>query len=60
MKQDSPPQPTVRRGSRERRIPADFVQNTAEYLGRVAGLHLSFRGVSTEWQDAVSGAVGFI
>jgi hypothetical protein len=29
-------------------IPADLVQNTAEYLGRVAGF-LSFRGVSTEW-----------
>jgi Leucine-rich repeat (LRR) protein len=40
-------------------IPADLVQNTAEYLGRVAGL-LSFRGVSTEWQDAVSDAVGFL
>jgi hypothetical protein len=35
------------------------VQNTAEYLGRVAGL-LSFRGVSTEWQGAVSDAVGFL
>jgi hypothetical protein len=40
-------------------IPADLVQNTAEYLGRVAGL-LSFRGVSTEWQGAVSDAVGFL
>jgi Leucine-rich repeat (LRR) protein len=40
-------------------IPTDFVQNTAEYLGRVAGL-LSFRGVSTEWQGAVSDAVGFL
>jgi Leucine-rich repeat (LRR) protein len=40
-------------------IPADLVQNTAEYLGRVAGL-LSFRGVSTEWQAAVSDAVGFL
>jgi hypothetical protein len=40
-------------------IPADVVQNTAEYLGRVAGL-LSFRGVSTEWQGAVSDAVGFL
>jgi hypothetical protein len=38
-------------------IPTDLVQNTAEYLGRVAGL-LSFRGVSTEWQGAVSDAVG--
>jgi hypothetical protein len=35
------------------------VQNTAEYLGRVASL-LSFRGVSTEWQGAVSDAVGFL
>jgi Leucine-rich repeat (LRR) protein len=40
-------------------IPTDLVQNTAEYLGRVAGL-LSFRGVSTEWQRAVSDAVGFL
>jgi Leucine-rich repeat (LRR) protein len=40
-------------------IPADLVQNTAEYLSRVAGL-LSFRGVSTEWQGAVSDAVGFL
>jgi Leucine-rich repeat (LRR) protein len=40
-------------------IPADVVQNTAEYLGRIAGL-LSFRGVSTEWQGAVSDAVGFL
>jgi Leucine-rich repeat (LRR) protein len=41
------------------RIPADLVQTTAEYLGRVAGL-LSFRGVSTAWQGAVSDAVGFL
>jgi Leucine-rich repeat (LRR) protein len=41
------------------RIPTDLVQNTAEYLGRVAGL-LSFRGVSTEWHGAVSDAVGFL
>jgi Leucine-rich repeat (LRR) protein len=40
-------------------IPADLVQNTAEYLGRVASF-LSFRGVSTEWQGAVSDAVGFL
>jgi Leucine-rich repeat (LRR) protein len=40
-------------------LPADLVQNTAEYLGRVAGL-LSFRGVSTEWQGAVSDAVGYL
>jgi Leucine-rich repeat (LRR) protein len=45
--------------SRRRFIPTDLVQNTAEYLGRVAGL-LSFRGVSTEWQGAVSDAVGFL
>jgi Leucine-rich repeat (LRR) protein len=40
-------------------IPTDLVQNTAEYLGRVAPL-LSFRGVSTEWQGAVCDAVGFL
>jgi internalin A len=40
-------------------IPTDLVQNTAEYLGRVVGL-LSFRGVTTEWQGAVSDAVGFL
>jgi Leucine-rich repeat (LRR) protein len=40
-------------------IPTDLVQNTAEYLGRVAGF-LSFRGVSTDWQGAVSDAVGFL
>jgi hypothetical protein len=40
-------------------IPTDLVQNTAEYLGRAAGL-LSFRGVSTEWQGAVRDAVGFL
>jgi hypothetical protein len=45
--------------SRRPFIPTDLVQNTAEYLGRVAGL-LSFRGVSTEWQCAVSDAVGFL
>jgi hypothetical protein len=45
--------------SRRPFIPNDLVQNTAEYLGRVAGL-LSFRGVSTEWQGAVSDAVGFL
>jgi hypothetical protein len=45
--------------STRRFIPTDLVQNTAEYLGRVAGL-LSFRGVSTEWQGAVSDAVGFL
>jgi Leucine-rich repeat (LRR) protein len=56
---ESPLQPIVHQGSRERRIPADLVQNTAEYLGRVASL-LSFRGVSTEWQGAVSDAVGYL
>jgi hypothetical protein len=45
--------------SRRPFIPADLVQNTAEFLGRVARL-LSFRGVSTEWQGAVSDAVGFL
>jgi Leucine-rich repeat (LRR) protein len=40
-------------------IPTDLVQNTAEYLGRVASL-LSVRGVSTECQGAVSDAVGFL
>jgi Leucine-rich repeat (LRR) protein len=45
--------------SRRPFIPTDLVQNTAEYLGRVAGL-LSFRGVSTEWQGAVNDAVGFL
>jgi Leucine-rich repeat (LRR) protein len=57
------PQPSVDTNeqlhSRRPFIPADLVQNTAEYLGRVAGL-LSFRGVSTEWQGAVSDAVGFL
>jgi Leucine-rich repeat (LRR) protein len=45
--------------STRRFIPTDLVQNTAEYLGRVNGF-LSFRGVSTEWQGAVSDAVGFL
>jgi Leucine-rich repeat (LRR) protein len=40
-------------------IPTDLVQNTVEYSDRVACL-LSFRGVSTEWQGAVSDAVGFL
>jgi hypothetical protein len=44
---------------RKRWIPLDLVQNTAEYLGRVVSL-LSFRGVSTGWQGAVSDAVGFL
>jgi hypothetical protein len=41
---------------KKRWIPADLVQNTAEYLGRVAGF-LSFRGVSITWQGAVSDAL---
>jgi Leucine-rich repeat (LRR) protein len=51
--------PVISKSSKKRWIPADLVQNTAEYLGRVAGF-LSFRGVSTEWQGAVSDAVGFL
>jgi Leucine-rich repeat (LRR) protein len=47
------------RSLKRRWIPADLVQNTAEYLGRVAGF-LSFRGVSIMWQGAVSDAVGFL
>jgi Leucine-rich repeat (LRR) protein len=47
------------RSSKKRWIPADLVQNTAEYLGRVAGF-LAFRGVSIAWQGAVSDAVGFL
>jgi hypothetical protein len=43
----------------KRWIALDLVQNTAEYLGRVPSL-LSFRGVSTSWQGAVSDAVGFL
>jgi hypothetical protein len=43
----------------KRWIPLDLVQNAAEYLGRVPSL-LSFRGVSTGWQGAVSDAVGFL
>jgi Leucine-rich repeat (LRR) protein len=49
-----------RRSSRPQRgIPADIVQNIAEYLGRVTSL-LSFRGVSHAWMSAVSDAVGFL
>jgi hypothetical protein len=50
---------TAGRSSKKRWIPADLVQNTAEYSGRVAGF-LSFRGVSTMWQGAVSDAFGFL
>jgi hypothetical protein len=50
----------VTNGSSDTRwVPADLVQNTAEYLGCVPSL-LSFRGVSTAWHDAVSDAVGFL
>jgi hypothetical protein len=50
----------VTNGSSDTRwIPADLVQNTAEYLGCVHSL-LSFRGVSTSWHAAVSDAVGFL
>jgi Leucine-rich repeat (LRR) protein len=63
MLQPKRPQPSIdtheQLHSRRPFIPADLVQNTAEYLGSVAGL-LSFRGVSTEWQAAVSDAVGFL
>jgi hypothetical protein len=49
----------ISKSSKQRWIPADLVQNTAEYLGRVASL-VSFRGVSSAWQHAVSDAVGFL
>jgi hypothetical protein len=49
----------ISKSSKKRWIPADLVQNTAEYSGSVASL-VSFRGVSSEWQDAVSDAVGFL
>jgi hypothetical protein len=49
----------ISKSSKKRWIPADVVQNTAEYSGSVASL-VSFRGVSSEWQDAVSDAVGFL
>jgi hypothetical protein len=49
----------ISKSSKKRWIPADVVQNTAEYSGSVEGL-VSFRGVSSEWQDAVSDAVGFL
>jgi Leucine-rich repeat (LRR) protein len=45
--------------SSKRDIPNDLVQNTAEYLGRVASL-LSFRRVSSQWQSAVCDAVGYL
>jgi hypothetical protein len=47
------------KSSKKRWIPADLVQNAAEYSGSVASL-VSFRGVSSAWQDAVSDAVGFL
>jgi hypothetical protein len=49
----------ISKSSKKRWIPADVVQNTAEYSGSVASL-VSFRGVSLTWQDAVSDAVGFL
>jgi hypothetical protein len=49
----------ISKSSKKRWIPADLVQNTAEFSGSVASL-VSFRGVSSEWQDAVSDAVGFL
>jgi hypothetical protein len=49
----------ISKSSKKRWIPADLVQNTAEYLGSVASL-VSFRGVSSMWQVAVSDAVGFL
>jgi hypothetical protein len=49
----------IRKSPKKRWIPADLVQNTAEYSGSVASL-VSFRGVSSMWQDAVSDAVGFL
>jgi hypothetical protein len=49
----------ISKSSKKRWIPADLVQNTAEYSGSVARL-VSFRGVSSAWQDAVSDAVGFL
>jgi hypothetical protein len=51
--------PPERDKAMKRWIPLDLVQNTAEYLGCVPSL-LSFRGVSTGWQGAVSDAVGFL
>jgi hypothetical protein len=53
------PAPPCRHTTLKRWIPLDLVQNTAEYLGCVPSL-LSFRGVSTGWQGAVSDAVGFL
>jgi hypothetical protein len=49
----------ISRSSKKRWIPADLVQNTAEFSGSVASL-VSFRGVSPVWQVAVSDAVGFL
>jgi hypothetical protein len=49
----------ISKSSKKRWIPADLVQNTAEYSGSVASL-VSFRGVSSMWQDAVSDALGFL
>jgi hypothetical protein len=49
----------ISNSSKKRWIPTDLVQNTAEYSGSVASL-VSFRGVSSAWQAAVSDAVGFL
>jgi hypothetical protein len=49
----------ISKSSTKRWIPADLVQNTAEFSGSAASL-VSFRGVSSAWQDAVSDAVGFL
>jgi Leucine-rich repeat (LRR) protein len=45
--------------SHPQRIPADVVQNTAEYVGPAPSL-LACHGVSTLWQSAVCDAVGFL
>jgi hypothetical protein len=49
----------ISKSPKKRWIPTDLVQNTAEYSGSVASL-VSFRDVSSAWQDAVSDAVGFL
>jgi hypothetical protein len=59
MAQPAPHFQLRRRRATQRWIPADLVQNTAEYVERVLDL-LLFRSVSTIWQAAVSDAVGFV
>jgi hypothetical protein len=49
----------ISKSPKKRWIPADLVQTIAEYSGSVASL-VSFRGVSSVWQAAVSDAVGFL